>query len=428
MALGVIRRSLALPAPLCTKLGGRRPTLSLSPMTSSRYASTGGTLNTYLVTPQELSQALAKNAPTKISTSPRIIPLSAAWFLPNDPEGRTGQKAFEQKRIPSARFFDIDDVRDRDSQYPHMLPTAEGFAEAMAKLGIRRDDQVVVYDTHELGIFSAPRVAWTLRVFGHPGVHILNNFRLWVDQGFPTENGAAPEPEPTKYPLPKFSNPEMVACYREMKSIARDYGKEGADSVQIADARSPGRFAGTEPEPRPGLSSGHMPGSFNVPLPEILDATTKALLPAEELRRVFEAKGLDPKQPIYSTCGSGVMAAALEAAFNEAGFGEEKNRKVYDGSWTWVHSLLSVLETTLMGKIGNMRSGRRRRTTLLGSMSKHVLILRDLDPVFMKTCSICDLRHAKGKLGGFVSLPANAMETHEAVESRLSKRPSRARG
>ena len=304
------------------------------PMPTARYASTGGSLNSYLVTSQELSQALAKNVPTKISTSPRIVPLCAAWFLPNDLEGRTGQKVFEERRIPQACFFDIDEVRDHDSSYPHMLPTAEVFAEAMSNMGIRKDDQLVVYDTHELGIFSAPRVAWTLRVFGHPGVHILNNFRLWVEEGYPTESGSAPEPEKTKYPPPKFDNPTVVACFREMKSIAKDHGKEGADSVQIVDARSPGRFSGKEPEPRPGLSSGHMPGSINLPLPEILDPKSKTLLPAAELKKLFETKGLDPKKPIYSTCGSGVMAAALEAAFAQANFGDEKDRKVYDGSWT----------------------------------------------------------------------------------------------
>ena len=330
MALALVRHSTKGASRYANRLQHGRS------VPTARYASTGGSLNTYLVTPQELSQALAKNVPTKISTSPRIIPLCAAWFLPNDPEGRTGRNVFEEKRIPQARFFDIDEVRDHDSSYPHMLPTSEGFAEAMSKMGIRKDDQLVVYDTHELGIFSAPRVAWTLRVFGHPGVHILNNFRLWVEEGYPTESGCAPDPEKTTYPTPKFDNPAAVACFREMKSIAKDYGKEGADSVQIVDARSPGRFAGTEPEPRPGLSSGHMPGSVNLPLPEILDATSKAFRPAAELTKLFATKGLDPQKPIYSTCGSGVMAAALEAAFAEAKFGDEKERKVYDGSWTYV--------------------------------------------------------------------------------------------
>lgn len=147
------------------------------------------TLSTSLVTPAELHAALKKNVPTKISTSPRVIPLCAAWFLPNDLQGRTGIESFKNSRVPTARFFDLDAVKDHDSPYPHMLPTSEGFAEAMRALGIRRDDEIVVYDTEELGIFSAPRVSWTLRVFGHPKVHLLNNFKTWVKEGYPTESG-----------------------------------------------------------------------------------------------------------------------------------------------------------------------------------------------------------------------------------------------
>ena len=299
-----------------------------------RYSSTDGPLNSYLVTPEQLSQALSRNAPTKISTSPRIIPLCASWFLPNDPKGRTGRQVFEEKRIPTSRFFDLDAVKDNASPYPHMLPTAETFAEAMSELGINRDDQLVVYDSHELGIFSAPRVAWTLRVFGHPQVHILNNFRIWVDQGFPTESGKDTSLiSKSEYPVPTF-NPEPVVNFREVKAIVKDHGKEGSDNIQIIDARSAGRFTGTEPEPRAGLSSGHMPGSINLPLPEILDPQTKAFLPRDQLRKAFERRGLDPELPVISSCGTGVMAAALDAALAEAEFGQEKDRRVYDGSWT----------------------------------------------------------------------------------------------
>lgn len=247
-------------------------------------------LKSYIVTPKELSDALTKNVHTKISTAPRVIPVCAAWFLPNDPQGRTGHQVFKEQRIPSARFFDLDAVKDHDSPYPHMLPTAEGFAEAMRKLGIRRDDEVVVYDTKELGIFSAPRVGWTFQVSGHPGVHLLNNFRL--------------------------------------------HNKEGAEEVQVLDARSRGRWAGTDPEPRPGLSSGHMPGSISIPHSELLDPKTGALLSGEELRRVFQSKGVKEDKPIISSCGTGVTAAVIDAALGEAKYGREDDRRLYDGSWT----------------------------------------------------------------------------------------------
>ena len=215
-----------------------------------------------------------------------------------------------------------------------MLPTNEGFAEAMRTLGIRKDDAVVVYDTEELGIFSAPRVAWTLRVFGHPHVHILNNFRTWVWEGFPTESGdKILAPEPSKYAVPSI-RPDMVVKFAEMKTIGYDHGKEGAEEVQILDARSKGRWEGSEPEPRPGLRSGHMPGSTSVPFPEVLHPDTKCLLPPEELRKVLESKDLSPKKPIVTTCGTGVTAAILEAALHQAEFGPADDRRVYDGSWT----------------------------------------------------------------------------------------------
>ncbi|MCJ1414779.1 hypothetical protein MMC32_001107 [Xylographa parallela] len=274
---------------------------------------------------------MIKNRP---STS-RIVPLCAAWFLPNDPQARTGRKVFAQRRIPGARFLDIDAVKDNDSPYPHMLPTAERFAQAMSELGLKRDDDLVVYDTQELGIFSAPRVAWMLRVFGHPKFHILNNFKLWVEQGYPTDTG---EPlseiqESTNYPVPTF-DVDRVITFRGVRDIVKEQGREGSEGVQIIDARSAGRFSGSEPEPRPGLSSGHMPGSINLPLSEILDPKTKAFLPEEELRKVFQSKGLDPEKPIVTTCGTGVMAAALDTALQAAQFGARVDRRVYDGSWT----------------------------------------------------------------------------------------------
>lgn len=316
-----------------------------------------GVLRSYVVSPQELNDALAKNAPTKISTAPRVIPLCAAWFLPND--GRTGRQVFAEKRIPSARFFNLDAVKDHESPYPHMLPTAEAFAEAMSDFAIRQDDELVVYDTQELGLFSAPRVGWTLKVFGHPNVHILNNFRLWVEQGYPTESGEVVAEAETKsnYPVPSF-NADLVVNFREVKDIAKNYGKEGSVEVQILDARSVGRFNGTEPEPRPGLSNGHIPGSISLPLSEILDPENKALLSGDKLRMMFEKRGIDPAKPIISSCGTGVMAAALDAALDEADLGNFYSKRVYDGSWTYViNNLHKFYRANVMSHIVNGHSG-----------------------------------------------------------------------
>ncbi|KAK4634199.1 Thiosulfate sulfurtransferase TUM1 [Fulvia fulva] len=310
-------------------LAGKLPKLHLQ-----RHASPNMTrsFGSYFVTPAQLDAALKKNAPSRLSTAPKTIAVCGSWFLPNDPDKRKGYDVFKQGHIHKARFFDIDKIADTSSPYPHMLPEPEVFKTAMSELGIARDDTVVVYDTAELGIFSAPRVAWTFKVFGHPAVHILNNFRLWKEEGYPVEEGEQRQFERTDYPTPELDS-SKVADFEDVKSIARNHNKEGSEGVQILDARSEGRWRGTDPEPRPGLPSGHMPGSLSVPVPDLLDPKTKAFLPAEGLRKVFEQKGVDPKQPIISSCGTGVTATVIDAALIEAGYGDG-NRRIYDGSWT----------------------------------------------------------------------------------------------
>lgn len=335
MALAILRSS-----PPVSELPGRA--VAIAPHLRPHLRSTLSkqlrhhqqrSLSSYIVTPSALAAALQKNVLTKISTAPRTVPLCASWFLPNEPDHRTGARVFYEKRIPSARFFDLDAITDHASPHPHMLPSPETFARAMSDLGIRQTDELVVYDTQELGIFSAPRVGWTLKVFGHPRVHLLNNFRIWVQQGYPTESGEPEPAEKSHYPVPELDVSKVVA-FDEVRMVAGDYGKEGAEGVQVLDARSKGRWAGTEPEPRPGLSSGHIPGSVSVPVSELLDPKDKTLLSGEELRRVFESKGVDPMRPIICTCGTGVTAAVIDAALDEAGFGRPEDRRLYDGSWT----------------------------------------------------------------------------------------------
>ncbi|KAL2864346.1 thiosulfate sulfurtransferase [Aspergillus lucknowensis] len=310
-----------------------RPAMTVSSQLRFQAQTRQASFSSYLVSPKELSEALKKNSPTKISTFPRVIPLCAAWFMPNDPEGRTGIDVFRKHRIPQARFFDLDAIKDTESPYPHMLPTAEAFAGAMSELGIRREDEVVVYDSEELGIFSAPRVGWTLRVFGHPKVHILNNYRLWVRDNYPTETGELQQPEKTNYPVPNYDS-KLVIPYLELKEIAKEHRKEGAKEVEILDARSHDRWAGTDPEPRPGLSSGHIPGSKSLPFQELLDPETKTFLPSAELRKIFEGHDVDETKSIISSCGTGVTATIIETALGLAEYGDPGIRRVYDGSWT----------------------------------------------------------------------------------------------
>lgn len=305
------------------------------PQRTSRYfhakMASQRNLSSYIVTPKELNEALKKNPPSTINTDPRVIPLCASWFLPND--GRTGIQTFREQRIPKARFFDLDKAIDKRSPYPHMLPDAKGFANAMSELGIRKEDTVVVYDTKELGIFSAPRVGWTLKVFGHDKVHILNNFKLWVEEGLPTESGELYSVECCAYPIPQFDETK-VASFEDVKEIAQDYNKDGAEGVQVLDARPNGRFTGAAPEPREGLSSGHLPGSINIPFNAVLDPDTKTFYSPDKLKKIFEEKGVDPTKPIVSSCGTGVTACVIETALDVAGYGSPESRRVYDGSWT----------------------------------------------------------------------------------------------
>lgn len=321
MLLAILRTTLR---PLSTHPPALRFAANRRAM-SSQYD-----LTTYLVTPAELDSALKKNVHSKLSTAPKIVPLCASWFLPND--GRSGLETFKASRIPRARFFDLDAVKDPNSPYPHMLPSATDFAKAMGELGIRRDDSIVVYDSKELGIFSAPRVGWTLQAFGHPQVHVLNNFRKWVDEGYDVESGELNKVTPVEYPVPELDK-SVVVTFEEVREIALEQGKEGAQEVQILDARSKSRFDGTAAEPRKGLSSGHIPHSISVPISDLLDPDSKTLLPAGELKTVFESKGVDPAKPIINSCGTGVTAAVIDAALVEAGY-PVSHKRLYDGSWT----------------------------------------------------------------------------------------------
>lgn len=197
-----------------------------------------------IVAPTELAAALSAGG-----GSSRIIPVSAEWYLPND--SRRGRDEFARQRIPQARFFDLDAVKDEQSPYPHMLPSAAGFARAMDRLRIARTDTVVLYDSPHVGLFSAPRAAWTFQVFGHPRVHVLDNFKLWTELGLPTESGETGEPGETGSGYPVVEpNTGLVVGFGEMVRLA-ELGPARA-GVEIIDGRPGGRFRGTDPEPRPG--------------------------------------------------------------------------------------------------------------------------------------------------------------------------------
>jgi len=207
----------------------------------------------YLVTPKELSSALQRETGYNGLDGPRIKPLCATWSRETDTY--TGLDEFQASHIRGSQFFDLDAIRDMNSPFPHMLPSPEEFATAMNRLGIHRDDTVVLYDSAKTGIYSAPRVGWIFRVFGHPKVYVLNNYKLWVDGGFPTECDEPRSPELSTYPVPEVDRTKVVE-FEEMQKFSLAKTSSYPRDVNILDARSFGRWSGQEDEPFPGKPGG----------------------------------------------------------------------------------------------------------------------------------------------------------------------------
>ncbi len=244
--------------------------------------------------------------------------VDGSWHMPQ--LQRDARTEFVAAHVPGAVFFDIDAIADTRSALPHMLPAARTFAARVGALGIGTGDLVVVYDTR--GVVSAARVWWTFRAFGHDRVAVLDGgLPKWREEGRPLEAGA-PAPRPRRF------------AARLRKSLVRDLRQMRANVAsrreQVLDARSAGRFRGTEPEPRAGLRPGHIPGSLNLPYDQLYrpDGT---LLPPPELREIFAASGLDLTRPVVTTCGSGVTASVLALGLHRVG---RTQVAVYDGSWT----------------------------------------------------------------------------------------------
>ena len=221
------------------------------------------------------------------------------------------------KHIPGAVFFDIEELSDRSSPLPHMLPAPDVFSQSMSALGISDSMAIVIYEQE--GVFSAPRAWWTLKTFGARNVSLLDGgLRAWIEAGLPTQSGSVPR-APAVFHARLDQN--AVKDFSQMQQMIAAHG-------QILDARSAGRFAGTLPEPRPGISSGHMPGATSIPYSELVEEGR--LKPVEELRHIFVARGVDLQQPITTTCGSGVTAAVLALGLEVIG---AKHVSLYDGSW-----------------------------------------------------------------------------------------------
>lgn len=248
--------------------------------------------------------------------SPDLVVVDASWYLPT--QNRYAHAEYLAGHIPGAVFFDIDEIADTSRGLPHMLPDPLSFSQAMQRLGIGDGMRIVVYDG--AGLFSAPRVWWTLRTFGASEVTILDGgLPQWRAEGRPLEEGPiAPQPRHFTARL----DYGLVAEIDEVRRALAD------GSSQVLDARPGDRFAGTTPEPRPGLHSGHMPGSLNVPASDLI--VQGRLKESESLASAFENAGVDWSKPMIASCGSGVTAAILVLALEVLG---KRRTPLYDGSW-----------------------------------------------------------------------------------------------
>ena len=251
--------------------------------------------------------------------APDLVILDASWHMPS--EGRDARAEYLAEHIPGALFFDIDEIADTKSPLPHMLPSPEKFSSRMRSMGIGDGSRIVVYDS--AGLFSAARVWWTFRVMGALDVSVLNGgLPKWKREGRPLESG---EPSPrTPRHFTARRNADLVRDLSDMKALLKDR------SAEIVDARSPDRFAGRSPEPRPGLRSGHIPGAHNLPYSKLL-AKDGTLRPPREIEQLFEEAGVDLGKPVVASCGSGITASVLALALTEIG---HRRTSVYDGSWS----------------------------------------------------------------------------------------------
>lgn len=246
--------------------------------------------------------------------APDLRIIDASWWL----DGRDARADFERERLPGAVFFDLDAVSDRESPYPHMLPSPASFAEAMGTLGVSEADDIVVYDAQ--GLFSAARVWWTLRTMAARRVRVLDGgLPKWKAERRPLESGAG-----------ETLAPVLFDAQFDAGAVA-DFAQVGdalADGLQVVDARGAARFRGESAEPRAGLRSGHMPGALNLPFPNLLNADG-TLKQGAALEEAFHAAGVDLDQPVITSCGSGVTAAILTLGLAVLG----RPSRLYDGSW-----------------------------------------------------------------------------------------------
>ena len=244
--------------------------------------------------------------------------LDASRYLPGSKRDPFAE--YQSSHTPGARFFDLDDVSDHRSDLPHMVPPVEKFMSRMRAIGVGDGHQIVVYDGS--GLFSAPRVWWLFKLMGQMDIAVLDGgFPKWQAEGHPVED------------LPPILRDRHMMVRRQnqmVKDVTQVSAASKLGESEIVDARSPGRFYGKDPEPRPGLRAGHIPGSKNVFYKDLLKADDTMKSP-DEMRQVFLEAGVDLDKPVITSCGSGVTAAILSLGLTRMG---KTDHSLYDGSWT----------------------------------------------------------------------------------------------
>jgi thiosulfate/3-mercaptopyruvate sulfurtransferase len=248
-----------------------------------------------------------------------VVVFDTTKYLPN--EAKDGLTEFRKAHIPGARFFDIDAIADADTDLPHMVPAPGRFARLVGALGVGNDSTIVFYD--QKGLASAARGWWMMGLYGHDDAAVLDGgLPKWIAEGRKTEAGDL-APAAAKTFLPAY-RPARLRGVGDLLANLR------SNAELVLDARAAARFHGEAPELRPGVRSGHIPGSRNLPYTELL-AADQTLLPPDALRKKLAAAGVDGSKPVVTSCGSGVTATILTLAMTLAGLPEGA---VYDGSWT----------------------------------------------------------------------------------------------
>ncbi len=251
--------------------------------------------------------------------TPGLVVFDATKYLPNEP--KDGRTEFLRAHIPGARYFDIDQIADPDTDLPHMVPTPGRFAKLMGALGVGNASRIVFYD--QKGLASAARGWWLMGLFGHDNAAVLDGgLPKWLREGRASEDGE-PEPAATAEFRPDYRAGHLRGVGDMLRNVM-------TQTEQVLDARAAGRFTGAVPEPRAGMRSGHIPGSVSLPYTDLLhpDGTFR---PAAEVRGRFEAAGVAGGRTVITSCGSGVTACILTLGLRVAGLPEGA---VYDGSWT----------------------------------------------------------------------------------------------